>query len=101
MRNSYEIIRDAVREFWERQGYAEEVIVFFFQKYLHEKQWERCQVLVMCNSPDDLEHVIFLSDFCEGQRDVANIHIKELDAVTNFYYNSSYKHIDDYINRCF
>lgn len=100
VRDSYEIIADAVREFWKQECFASEVIVFFFQKYSNEKEWEHCQELVMCESPEDLEHVIFLSDFCEGQTDVANIHIKELEKVTEFYYNSGYKHVDDCIIRC-
>jgi hypothetical protein len=45
----------------------------------------------MCNSPENFEQVIFLSDFCEGQTDVKNIHIVELDKVTDFYYNLHYK----------
>lgn len=91
MKDSYKIIGDAVREFWKQEVFAEDVIVFFYQKYSNDKQWEQCQELAMCNSPEDFEHVTFLSDFCEGQTDVKNIHIKTLEEVTNFYYNSNYK----------
>lgn len=97
MRDSYQIIADAVRDFWNQKGYATDVIVFFFQKYSNEKKWEHCKELVIANSDTYFDNVEFLSDFCEGQTDVANIHIKELDKVTDFYYNSTYKHVDDYI----
>lgn len=86
MKTSYEIIGDAVREYWKRECFSEPVIVFFSQKYSDDKQWEQCQELVMCNSPEDFENVTFLSDFCEGQTEVANIHIVELDTVIDFYY---------------
>lgn len=85
-RDSYEIIGDAVREFWKHECFAEDVIVFFDQKYSDDKQWEHCEELVMCNSPSDFENVTFLSDFCEGQTEVDNIHIKTLEEVTNYYY---------------
>lgn len=88
MKDSYEIIGDAVREYWKREGFAEEVIVFFDQKYTEDKQWEHCQELVMCESPSDFENVTFLFDFCEGQTEVANIHIKTLSEVTDFYYKA-------------
>lgn len=86
MKDSYNIIGDAVRNFWKQEGFATNVIVFFSQKYSDDKQWEQCQELAMCNSDTDFENVIFLSDFCEGQTEVANIHIVELDNVTDFYY---------------
>lgn len=96
MKDSYDIIGNAVREYWKQEGFATDVIVFFFQKYSHEKEWEHCQELVMCHSDSDFEHVEFLSDFCEGQTQVKNIHIMKLDKVTDFYYNLMYKHIDVY-----
>lgn len=99
MKDSYEIIGDAVREYWKKECFAVPVIVFFSQKYSHEKEWEHCEELVMCHSDTDFEHVEFLSDFCEGQTDVANIHIKELDKVTDFYYNVNYKDADNYTNK--
>lgn len=101
VRDSYDIIADAVRDFWKQQGFATDVIVFFFQKYSNEKKWEHCKELVIANSDTDFDNVEFLSDFCEGQTDVANIHIKELEQVTEFYYNSGYKFVDDCIIRCF
>lgn len=96
MRDSYQIIGDAVREYWKQEGFATDVIVFFYQKYSNDKRWEHCQELVMCHSDTDFEHVEFLSDFCEGQTQVKNIHIMKLDKVTDFYYNLMYKHIDVY-----
>lgn len=91
MKDSYEIIADAVRDFWKQQGFVTDVIVFFFQKYSNEKKWEHCKELVMCQSDTDFEHVEFLSDFCEGQTDVEHIHIVELEEVTEYYYDSNYK----------
>ena len=87
-RDSYEIIGDIVREYWKQECFAENVIVFFDQKYSDDKQWEHCEELVMCNSPSDFENVIFLSDFCEGQTEVNNIHIKNLEEVTAYYYKA-------------
>ena len=95
MEDSYKIIGDAVRDFWKKEGFAEDVIVFFDQKYSNDKQWEQCQELVMCNSDTDFKNVNFLYDFCEGQTDVTNIHIKTLEEVTDFYYNLIYKQEDD------
>lgn len=94
MKDSYEIIGDAVREFWKQEGFADNVIVFFNQKYSNEKEWKHCQELVMCNSDTDFENVTFLFDFCEGQTEVSNIHIKTLEDVVNFYYNLIYKNGD-------
>lgn len=90
MKDSYEIIANVVREFWKQGCYATDVIVFFNQKYSNDKKWEHCQELVMCHSDTDFEHVDFLSDFCEGQTEVNNIHIVELEKVTDFYYKEIY-----------
>lgn len=96
VRDSYDIIADAVRDFWKQQGFATDVIVFFFQKYSTEKKWEHCEELAMCHSDTDFECVEFLSDFCEGQTQVRNIHIVPLDNISQFYYNSIFKHIDTF-----
>lgn len=91
MKDSYEIIADAVRAFWKKECFAMDVIVFFDQKYSNDKEWEHRAELVMCNSDSDLNKVIFLYDFCEGQTEVEHIHIVELEEVTEYYYDSNYK----------
>lgn len=84
--NSYDIIANAVREYWER-NYPTDVVAFFYQKYEFERddEWEWCEELVFPQGSDNWETVIFQNDFCEGQTCVKDITIVELDKITSYY----------------
>ena len=88
MKDSYDIIAEQVREFWKEESFLPvDVIVFFEQKYEHEKdnEWDCMMELVECNGSNDYESVTFLNDFCEGQTCVRNIKIVPLIDVCEFY----------------
>lgn len=86
MKDSYDIVGEAVKAFWENTGFAEEVIVFFYQKYEWEDRWEWCEELVTCESPNpDESAVVFENDFCEGETCVKNLTIVPLRQVTEYY----------------
>lgn len=84
--NSYDIIANAVREYWKR-NYPTDVVAFFHQKYEFESddEWEWCEELVFPQGSDNWETVIFQNDFCEGQTCVKDITIVELDKITSYY----------------
>lgn len=86
-RDSYDIIADAVREYW-KLNYPCDVVAFFFQKYEHERdnEWEWCEEVITCTSSNiDRAEIEFLNDFCEGQTCVKDIHIVPLYEVTGYY----------------
>lgn len=83
-KNSEKIIEKAIIEYW-RESAPQDVIVFFYQKYAHDSEWDFCQELVMANSSFDYESMTFLNDFCEGQTDVKDIIIVPLKDVTLYY----------------
>lgn len=84
--NSYDIIREAVMAYWEEQGgFAEDVIVFFEQKYEYEDEWYSEAELVECHSPNPEDGLTFHNDFCEGQTCVRNIRIVTLEDIIYFY----------------
>lgn len=84
--NSYDIIANAVREYW-KKDYPTDVVAFFYQKYEFEgdDEWEWCEELIFPKGSDDWETVIFQNDFCEGQTCVKDITIVELDKITSYY----------------
>ena len=84
--NSYDIIANAVREYW-KENYPTDVIAFFYQKYDFESddEWEWCEELIYPEGSDNWDDVIFHSDFCEGQTCVKDITIVELDKITSYY----------------
>lgn len=82
--NSYDIVLEKVREYW-KQEYPKKVIVFFYQKYSHDSEWDWCAELVSPYAFDDYETVIFDNDFCEGQTNVKDIHIVPFDEIIDFY----------------
>ena len=84
MQKSSDIIKKAIIEYW-RESAPQDVIVFFYQKYSHEAEWEFCKELVMANSSYDYDSMTFLNDFCEGQTDVRGITIVPLEKVTSYY----------------
>lgn len=90
---SDDIIANAVREHWNKQGFPDDGIAFFKQKYEFEFEhnYEQRAELFTCEASDDYETVIFENDFCEGQPDVTDIHIVNLSDVTDFYIENKLK----------
>lgn len=88
--DNYTIIADMVRSFW-KATYPQTVIVFFFQKFDFESEWEYCEELVYPHGSDDYDSVVFHNDFCEGQTEVKDIRIVSLDEIIQFYRDNSYK----------
>ena len=82
--NSYDIIGEAVKKYW-NESHPQDVVVFFYQKYDFEDEWEWCEELVETYSSTDYEKMMFLYDFCEGQTCVKDIRIVPLDDVTRYY----------------
>ena len=82
--NSYDIVAQAVREFW-NTSIPQLVIAFFYQKYDFDKEWEWCEELIETNGDMDYETVVFENDFCEGQTQVKDITIVPFDEVTSYY----------------
>lgn len=83
-KDTYDIVGDAVREFWHKL-YPTDAVVFFWQKYEHSDAWEWCEELVECHSDTDYENMTFLYDFCEGQTEVQIVAIVPLRTLTEFY----------------
>lgn len=83
-KDSYDFVEEAVRKYWE-DTYPQDVIVFFYQKYDYENEWDWHEELVMCGGSSDWETVEFLRDFCEGQTCVKNIAVVPLSEVTSYY----------------
>ena len=90
--NSYDIIAEAVRNFWKNKNFfVEPVIVFFQQKYDFADKWDDLAVLVDCESPTDDETVIFETDFCEGETCVKDMVVVPFDEVKNYYKKNKLK----------
>ena len=83
--NSYDIVGNAVREYWKKYCLPCDVVCFFYQKYEWENNWEWCEELVECDSDSDFESITFHSDFCEGQTMVKDLKIVPLWEVTELY----------------
>lgn len=81
---AYDIIAEAVRNFW-KQSIPQPVVVYFFQKYDYNFYWEEHAELADCVSSDDYETVEFLDDFCEGQQCVRDIKIVPLERIIDYY----------------
>ena len=88
MKNSYDIVADAVREYW-KNNYPQTVIAFFYQKYEFNDKWEWHEELVECNAFNDYETVIYQNDFCECQTCVKDISIISLDDIIEKYIESA------------
>ena len=86
--DAYNIVGDAVRKFWQCIGHPCDCIAFFDMKYDFDNIWEKCRKLITCTGSGDYETVIFENDFCEGQTVVENLHIVELDEVTDYYWRN-------------
>ena len=81
---TYDIIAEAVRDFW-KQSIPQPVVVYFCQKYDYEDCWEACAEIINCVASDDYETVEFCNDFCEGQQCVKDIMVVPLTEVINYY----------------
>lgn len=84
-KTSYDIVGEAVSEYWRETLFPCDVIAFFYQKYEYEKNWEWREELVESHSDRDYESMTFLNDFCEGQTCVKDITIVPLWKVTEYY----------------
>lgn len=87
MADSYDIVAEAVRKYWE-ENFPCDVVAFFGQKYDFEPDtaWEWCEEVITCTSSDpDRAEIEFLNDFCEGQTCVKDLHIVPLHEVTGYY----------------
>ena len=99
MKNSYDIVADAVREYW-KNNYPQTVIAFFYQKYEFNDKWEWHEELVECSAFNDYETVIYQNDFCEGQTCVKDISIIPLDDIIECYVKKYIKSAQPEIIRC-
>lgn len=92
MKNSYDIIEEAVREYY-KHNFQQDVIVYFYQKYEHESKWrwhgELVEVASDFEDPEEVE-LTFLNDFCEGETCVKDIQIIPLSEVIEKYYDDMY-----------
>lgn len=84
MKDTYDYVGDAVREYWKETG-PHDVVAFFYQKYENENEWDDMRELIECNGSDDYETVIFNMDFCEGQTCIKDLVIVSLDDVFDYY----------------
>lgn len=84
--DSYDIVAEIVRLYWRRTHFAQDMVVYFKQKYEHEKDWEWCEEIAFCNSDTDMDNVSFLNDFCEGQTCVNIYEIVPLTDVIHQYH---------------
>ena len=81
--NSYEIIADAVRNYVIDEMEHDHIIDYcylahFYQKYDRDDKWEECTEVL---EVDDLDNIIFMMDFCEGQTCVKDITIMPLSDI--------------------
>lgn len=81
MKRTDDIVTEAIRNFWDNNGFPEDVVVFFDQKYDYEDRWEHIRCIVTPNGSNDFETVCFEWDFNEGQTDIRNIRIVTLEEV--------------------
>ena len=86
--DAYDIVGDAVRNFWHQIGHPCDCIAFFDMRYDWDNRWDRCRELITCNGSTDFDTVIFECDFCEGQTVVDNLCIVPLDEVTDYYWQN-------------
>ena len=84
MKDSYDIVGEAVREYW-KSTYPQDMIAFFYQKYEWEKEWEWEEEFASPHASDDFETVVFQYDFCEGQTCVKDLIVVPFDEVSGFY----------------
>ena len=99
--NSYDIVADAVRKFWE-ETYVQDVIAFFYQKYDFDSdnEWIWHEEYIYPQSSYDYETVNFQTDFCEGQTCVKDLVIVSFDDVTSFFTTNHFdKNVYDMISR--
>ena len=86
MKNSYDIVLEAVIDFWTKNTPCD-VVIFFYQKYEFEKEWCFVQEYVTFNNGE----VEFTDDFCEGQTCVKYLVLVPFNKVAEYYYNNEIK----------
>lgn len=83
-RDTYDIIAEAVREYWKKKG-SQDVIVFFEQKYDSPySEWVKMEELIESEGMES-DRIIFHNDFCEGHMLARNIHVIPLWVVLRHY----------------
>lgn len=82
---SQDILADQVRKYWKETGYSHDVVCYFKQKYSRDEKWDICYTIAECESSSDFNKIIFFDDFCEGQEDIKDIHIVDLEKVLDYY----------------
>lgn len=85
MKDTYDYVEEEVKKFWNKKGYAHDVVVFFYQKYEWEQKWEFRKELVEAHSDTDMKNMTFLCDFCEGQTDFKLEDVVSLSDVLDYF----------------
>ena len=94
MKYSDDLVAEAVIKYYkEHEDYwafsnHKYLVAVFYQKYAHSEKWNHEIELLVYNCDTDI--VSFEDDFCEGQTDVKDIKIYELDDVLE-YFKENYK----------
>lgn len=95
MKYSNDIVAEAVKKYYKKHKYlwdefrdTKYLVATFNQKYCFDKEWSREVVMLVYNHRTD--SIIFADDFCEGQTDVKDVHIHDLDDVLE-YFKENYK----------
>ena len=92
MKYSDDIVAEAVEAYYKEHEYlwafsnTKYLVATFYQKYANENTWHSEVDLVVYNCATDI--VIFDNDFCEGQTDVKNVKIHDLDDVLEYFKNN-------------
>lgn len=98
MKYSDDIVAEAVEKYYKDNEYlwgfsdTKYLVAVFYQKYSYEEKWHHEAELLVYNCKTGI--VIFDNDFCEGQTDVKDIKIYDLDDVIEFF-KDNYKEDED------
>lgn len=83
MKNTYALVGEFVRKFWEMNRREDDVLVSFEQKYSFETQWDHITAVASpyygCHEDSTTPTVVFNFDFCEGETDFRNFMCVYLD----------------------
>ena len=92
-KTSFDILSEAVDNYYDTIRRYPDVVCFFKQRY-EDDEWEDVEVLITTNSSDGFSEPTIIQcdyDFCEGQTEVKDIYISELDLVFSF----AHKHLEE------
>ena len=82
---SQDVLAEQVKKYWGKIGYPHDVVCYFKQKYSRDEEWDTCYTIAECESSFNFDTIIFSDDFCEGQEDIKDIHIVDLEKVLDYY----------------